>query len=58
MNRTHRLIKLRYETVQDLKRLKVETGQYCLDGLISSMIRITRSYRMKLKDTGWNFKSE
>lgn len=56
MDRTHQLIKLRCETVRDLKRLKMEMGQVGMDGLISSMIRITRSYRMKLKDTGWNCK--
>lgn len=56
MNRTHQLVKLRHETVQNLKRLKIETGQTGLDGLICSMIRITRSYRIKLKECGWNFK--
>jgi hypothetical protein len=56
MIRTHQLIKLRCETVRDLKRLKLETGQIGLDELINSMIRITQSYRMRLKETGWNSK--
>ena len=56
MNRTHRLIKLRYETVRDLKKLEQETGQTGLDRLIRSMIQITRSYRMELKDDGWDYR--
>ena len=56
MQQTYRLIKLRSCTVNNLKRLKQKMGQGGLDGLINAMIRITESYRLRLKESGWNFK--
>ena len=53
MARTHKLIKLRIETVQDLKRLKTEMGLASLDDLINTMIRVTGEYRFALKGVGW-----
>ena len=50
---THKLIKLRIETVQNLKRLKADMGLACLDQLINVMIRITDEYRFIIKRTGW-----
>jgi len=52
--RIHQLIKLKVETVQDLKRLKTQTGQGSLDGLIKTMIRLMDAHRTGLKDTGWD----
>ena len=58
MKRTHQLIKLRVETVQDLKRLKTEIGIGSLDELINIMIRVTNEHRLVLGDTGWNTRGE
>ena len=52
--RIHQLIKLKTETVQDLKRLKTQTGQGSLDSLIKSMIRLMDAHRTGLKNTGWD----
>jgi len=49
----YRLVKLKAETVQDLNRLKDETGQASFDNLIIKMIQLTDSYRAGLKETGW-----
>ena len=54
MVRTHQLIKLKIETVQNLKRLKSEMGLASLDDLINEMIRVTDEYRIVLKGAGWN----
>ena len=54
MTGTHKLIKLRIETVQNLKRLKTDMGLACLDELINIMIRLTDEYRFIIKGTGWH----
>ena len=53
MKKLYQLIKLRTETVEDLKRLKTEMGKPGLDDLIQSMIRITDIKRLNLKGAGW-----
>jgi len=53
-----RLLKLKAETVQDLERLKEETGQASLNDIIAKMIRLTDSYRRGLKETGWERTSD
>jgi hypothetical protein len=53
VNRTHQLIKLKAETVQDLKRLMNQTGTASLDDLIKSMIHFTDAHRLGLKEFGW-----
>jgi hypothetical protein len=53
MKRTHQLIKLKAETVQDLKRLMAQTGTASLDELINSMIHLTDAHRLGLKEVGW-----
>ena len=50
---THQLIKLKVETVQELKRLMSQTGQGSLDHLITKMIHITDTHRLCLKGSGW-----
>jgi len=54
MLKTHQLLKLRIETIQNLKRLKNETGLGSIDGLLDSMIKIMDDHRLKLKNTGWS----
>jgi len=58
MKRTYQLIKLRVETVQDLKRLRTDMGIGGLDELINVMIRLTDEHRLVLGDTGWNMRGE
>ena len=50
----YRLVKLKAETVEDLRRLKDETGQASLNNLIIKMIQLTDFYRTGLKETGWD----
>ena len=54
MERTHQLIKLKVDTVQNLKRLKTRMGVNSLDALINRMIQLTTEHRLVFKNTGWN----
>jgi hypothetical protein len=54
----YRLIKLHAGTVQDLERLKSETGQASLNNLIGRMIQLTDFHRTGLKETGWEGSSD
>lgn len=53
MKKLYQLIKLRVETVEDLKRLKDQMGKPGLDDLIQSMIQMIDIKRLNLKDFGW-----
>ena len=53
MKKLYQLIKLRVETVEDLKRLKAQMGKPGLDELVQSMIRMVDMKRLNLKDFGW-----
>lgn len=53
MRKLYQLIKLRMETVEDLKRLKDQMGKPGLDDLIQSMIQMIDIKRLNLKDFGW-----
>ena len=53
MRRTHRLIKLKAETVDDLKRLMAQSGKASLDDLVTSMIWLMDAHRLNLKESGW-----
>jgi len=53
-HRTHQLIKLRADTVENLKRLNAEMGQGSLNSLVVVMIKQMEAYRSKLKNSGWN----
>jgi hypothetical protein len=53
MKKLYQLIKLRTETVEDLKRLKDQMGKPGLDDLIQSMIRMIDIKRLNLKNSGW-----
>lgn len=53
MRPEYRLIRLKSETVTELRRLKDETGQASLNDLIAKMIQLTDGYRAGLKETGW-----
>ena len=46
-------MKLKAETVNELRRLKDETGQAGLNDLIAKMIRLTDRYRAGLREAGW-----
>jgi hypothetical protein len=54
MKKTYQLIKLRTDTVKELKRLMADMAESSLDELINTMVRITAEYRLVLKDTGWS----
>jgi len=58
MKRTHQLIKLKVETVQNLKRLMAEMGLGSIDELINMMIRLTDKHRLVLKEVGWKLNTE
>ena len=58
MRPEYRLVKLHAGTVEDLERLKAETGQASLNKLIIKMIRLTDFYRTGLKETGWEGSSD
>jgi len=52
-----RLVRLKAETVRDLRRLKDEKGQASLNALVAKMIELTDAYRAGLKETGWETSS-
>ncbi len=53
MKRTYKFIKLKTETVQDLKRLMTEICLGSLDDLVNTMIRVTDEYRFVFKEGNW-----
>ena len=53
MKKRYVLVRLRIETVQDLKRLRYQMAKPSLDDLIVYMIQITDSHLSVLKNTGW-----
>ena len=53
MKQTHQLIKLKTDTVNDLKRLKTQMGVGGLDHLIVRMIQLTDAHRLELKEVAW-----
>ena len=53
MHRTHQLIRLRADTVENLKRLNAEMGQGSLNSLVDLMIQKMDTYRSGLKKSGW-----
>ena len=57
MKRTHQLIKLKVETIGDLKRLKSQMATKSLNDLIARMVKLTDAHRAGLKDLGWGSNS-
>ena len=53
MKKRYVLVRLRIETVQDLKRLRSQMAKPSINELIISMIQITDSHLSVLKNTGW-----
>ena len=53
MKRQYRLIRLRTETVEDLKRLMLQMGATGLDELVAKMVHVTDAYRLGIKEMGW-----
>jgi len=58
MKRSYHLIKLKMETVEDLKRLMDQMGKPSLDDLITSMIVLTDAHRLRLGNIGWDVYSK
>lgn len=58
MRQTYRLVKLRVETVQGLKRLMAQMGRGSLDDLVVTLIRLGDAHCLRLKETGWDTCSE
>jgi hypothetical protein len=54
MKRSYCLIRLKTETVEDLKRLMAQMGKPTLDNLISAMMNLTDAHRLGLRDIGWD----
>jgi len=50
MKQTQRLIKLRIETLEELKRLREQMGLASIDDLLTSMIRLTDAHGLNLKN--------
>jgi len=57
MKRTHQLIKLKVETIGDLKRLRSQMGAASLDALIARMVKLMDAHHARLKDLGWGSNS-
>lgn len=53
MKKRYVLVRLRAETVEDLKRLRGQMAKPSINELIISMIQITDSHLSVLKNTGW-----
>jgi len=58
MKQAQRLMMLRIETVEELKRLMKEMGIGSMDDLLTSMIRLTDTHRLNLKHSGWGMPSK
>ncbi|MFO7460871.1 MAG: hypothetical protein R6X07_09620, partial [Desulfatiglandales bacterium] len=54
MKRSYCLIRLKTETVEDLKRLMAQMGKPTLDDLISAMMNLTDAHRLGLRDIDWD----
>ena len=53
MKKRYVLVRLRAETVEDLKRLRGQMAKPSINDMIVSMIQITDSHLSVLKNTGW-----
>mgnify|MGYP001824898697 CR=1 FL=1 len=53
MKKRYVLVRLRAETVEDLKRLRSQMAKPSINELIVTMIQITDSHLSVLKNTGW-----
>jgi hypothetical protein len=58
MKHSYQLIKLKANTVQNLKRLKTDMGIGGLDELVNIMIQVTDEHRQVLQNTGWDMRGE
>jgi hypothetical protein len=53
IKRKYKLVKLRSETVEQLKRLRNQTGRASIDDLIISMIHLVDLKRVEMMNSGW-----
>lgn len=53
MKNYYRLIRLKADTVHELKKLSSDMGRASLDDLLLAMVRIVRDHRRELANAGW-----
>jgi len=53
IKRRYKLLKLRSETVDELIRLRNQTGKASIDDLILSMIQLADKKRLEMMNSGW-----
>ena len=53
MNNHYKLIRLKTNTVHELKKLSSDMGRASLDDLLLAMVRIVRDHRRELANAGW-----
>ena len=51
--REYKLIRLRAETVEELKRLRSQMGKASIDGLITWMVNLADAKRLEMMNDGW-----
>lgn len=53
IKRRYKLLKLRSETIDELIRLRNQTGKVSIDDLILSMIQLADKNRIEMMNSGW-----
>jgi hypothetical protein len=53
IKRRYKLLKLRSETIEELIRLRNQTGKVSIDDLILSMIQLADKNRIEMMNSGW-----
>ena len=53
IKRRYKLLKLKAETVDELIRLRNQTGRASIDDLITSMIQLAEKNRLEMMNYGW-----
>ena len=53
MKNHYTLIRLKADTVHELKKLSSDMGKASLDDLLVAMVRIVRDHRRELANEGW-----
>ena len=53
IKRKYKLLKLKAETVDELIRLRNQTGRASIDDLIISMIQLAEKNRLEMMNHGW-----
>ena len=53
IKRRYKLVKLRAETVDELIRLRNQTGKISIDDLIISMVQLAEKNQLEMMNHGW-----